>query len=52
MRVPNDKEIAVLPMGEKTPFLCSQEVNEYLLFLEADGKDTYFNISHTTFPPP
>ena len=47
VRVPNDKEIAVLPMGEKTPFLCSKEVNEHLLFLEVDEKDIYFNISHT-----
>ena len=46
-RVPNGMEIAVLPMGEKTPLLGSKEVNGHLLFLEADGKDIYFNISHT-----
>lgn len=47
VRVPNDKDIAVLPMGDKTPFLCSKAVNEHLLFLEVDGRDIYFNISHT-----
>ena len=47
VRRPNDKDIAVLPMGEKTPFLCSKAVNEHLLFLEVDGRDIYFNISHT-----
>ena len=46
-RVPNDKDISVLPVGEKTPFLGSKEVNEHLLFLECEGKDIYFNISHT-----
>jgi len=47
VRVPNDKDIAVLPRGDKTPFLCSKAVNEHLLFLEVDGRDIYFNISHT-----
>ena len=47
VRRPNDKEVAVLPMGDKTPFLCSEAVNEHLLFLEVDGRDIYFNISHT-----
>ena len=47
VRVPNNKEIAVLPMGDKTPYLGSEEVNGHLLFLECDGKDIYFNISHT-----
>ncbi|MCR5487619.1 MAG: hypothetical protein K6F35_08825 [Lachnospiraceae bacterium] len=47
VRVPNDKEIAVLKMGSKTPDLCSKEVNGHLLFLECDGRDIYFNISHT-----
>ena len=45
--MPNDKEVSVLPMGEKTPYLCSEAVNGHLLFLECDGKDIYFNISHT-----
>jgi len=47
VRVPNDRDIAVLPMGDKTPFLGSKAVNEHLLFLEVDGRDIYFNISHT-----
>ncbi|WP_026658688.1 hypothetical protein [Butyrivibrio sp. AC2005] len=47
VRVPNDKEVVVLPMGDKTPYLGSKEVNGHLLFLECDGKDIYFNISHT-----
>lgn len=47
VRVPNDKEVAVLEMGNKTPYLCSKEVNGHLLFLECDGRDIYFNISHT-----
>ena len=47
VRVPNDKEVVVLPIGDKTPYLGSKEVNGHLLFLECDGKDIYFNISHT-----
>ncbi len=45
--VPNDKEVAVLPMGSRTPDLGSKEVNGHLLFLECDGQDIYFNISHS-----
>ena len=47
VRIPNDKEIAVLKMGSRTPDLCSEEVNGHLLFLECDGRDIFFNISHT-----
>ena len=47
VRVPNSKEVSVLPVGDKTPYLGSKEVNEHLLFLECEGKDIYFNISHT-----
>ncbi len=45
--VPNDKEVVVLQIGSRTPNLCSEEVNGHLLFLECDGRDIYFNISHS-----
>nr|MCR5604963.1 hypothetical protein [Lachnospiraceae bacterium] len=47
VRVPNDKEVVVLQMGRTTPNLGSEEVNGHLLFLECDGRDIYFNISHS-----
>ncbi|MBR0420355.1 MAG: hypothetical protein IJI66_14430 [Erysipelotrichaceae bacterium] len=47
VRVHNDKEVVVLPVQEKTPNLGSREVKEHLLFLECEGKDIYFNISHS-----
>ena len=47
IRVPNDKEVEVLPLSDKTPRFCSKEVNEHLLFLEYEGRDIYLNVSHT-----
>ena len=44
--IPNDNPVAVLPVAEKPRFACSNEVNKHLLFVEYDGKDLYFNISH------
>ena len=45
--LPNDKPVAVLPIAEKPRSVCSEEVNKHLLFVEYDGKDLYFNISHS-----
>ena len=44
--VPNAREAVVLPVSPKTPKLCSEEVNRHLLFVEYEGRDIYFNISH------
>lgn len=44
---PNLKRVAVLPLAKKTRLFCSNEVNEHLLFLEVDGRDIFFNISHS-----
>ena len=45
--LPNDRPVAVLPSSEKIRFVCSDEVNDHLLFVEFEGKDIYFNISHS-----
>lgn len=44
---PNLKRVAVLPLAKKARLFCSNEVNDHLLFLEVDGRDIYFTISHT-----
>lgn len=45
--VPNKKEVVVLPTGRKIPRLCSRRVNGHLLYVDCEGRDIYFNISHT-----
>ena len=44
---PNDAEIAVIETSEKNPDLCSEEINEHLLYVDTEDKDIYFNISHS-----
>lgn len=44
---PNNAEIAVIETSEKNPDLCSEEINEHLLYVDTEGKDIYFNISHS-----
>lgn len=43
----NTAPIAVLPVARKPRMLGSKEVNEHLFFVEYEGKDIYFNISHS-----
>ena len=45
--LPNDKPVAVLPLTAMPRFACSDEVNDHMLFVEFDGADIYFNISHS-----
>ena len=45
--IPNTREVAVLPTSDKLPLLCSEEVNRHLLFVDWEGRDIYFNISHS-----
>lgn len=44
--LPNHKEVAVLPVSEKCPKLATKKVNGHLLFVECEGKDIFFHISH------
>lgn len=44
---PNEKAVVVLKMSDKLPALCTPEINQHLLYVDCDGKDIYFNISHT-----
>ncbi len=45
--LPNPREIVVLPTRPNLPDLCTEEVNEHLLYLDTEGKDIYVNISHS-----
>ncbi len=45
--VPNPEPVAVLPVTKKVRNLCSKEVNEHLLFVEYEGRDIFFYISHS-----
>ena len=45
--IPNSREVVVLPTSSKLPRLGSDEVNRHLLFVDAEGRDIYFNISHS-----
>lgn len=44
---PNTAPVVVLPPKKKVRKLGSKEINEHLLFVEYQGKDIYFNISHS-----
>jgi len=43
----NPRKIVVLPTRETLPDLCTEEINEHLLYLDTEGRDIYFNISHS-----
>ena len=45
--LPNDAEIAVLPVEGKTRDLGSKEVNYHLCFIEYEEQVIYFNMSHS-----
>lgn len=45
--IPNSREVVVLPTSSKPPKLGSEEVNRHLLFVDTEGRDIYFNISHS-----
>ena len=45
--LPNHKEVVVLPVLKKCPKLGSRRVNGHLLFVECEGKDSYFHMSHS-----
>lgn len=44
--IPNTREVTVIPTTGSLPLLCSDEVNRHLLFVDCEGRDIYFNISH------
>ena len=45
--IPNSRPIVVLRTSKRLPRLCSKRVNHHLLFLDCEGYDIYFNISHS-----
>lgn len=45
--IPNPREVVVLPTSKKLPNLCTDEVNRHLLYVDCEGRDIYFNISHS-----
>ena len=45
--IPNEREVVVIPTAIPLPDLCTDEVNRHLLFLDTDGENIYFNISHS-----
>lgn len=44
--IDNDRPFVVLPYEKKTRYFNTEETNNHLAFVEADGKDIYFNICH------
>ena len=44
---PNHKEVVVLPVLKKCPMLGTRRVNGHLLFVECEGRDIYFHMSHS-----
>ena len=45
--IPNEREVVVLQTPAKLPELGSDEVNCHLLYVDTEGRDIYFNISHS-----
>ena len=43
---PNDKEVVVIRTPKKPLGLGSSDTNDYLLYVDCEGRDIYFNISH------
>ncbi len=43
---PNPEDVVVLKTSPKNPDFCTEAVGYHLLFLDCEGKDIYFNISH------
>ena len=44
---PNHKEVVVLPVLKKCPKAGSRRVNGHLLFVECEGNDIFFHMSHS-----
>lgn len=44
---PNHKEVVVLPVLKKRPKLGTRRVNGHLLFVECEGNDIFFHMSHS-----
>ncbi|MBR2524760.1 MAG: hypothetical protein IKE53_10050 [Clostridiales bacterium] len=44
---PNDNKIVVMPTSDRLPLIGSSDINGHLLYVDCDGKDIFFNISHT-----
>ncbi len=44
---PNDNKIVVMPTSDSLPLIGSSDINGHLLYVDCDGKDIFFNISHT-----
>ena len=45
--IPNRRDVTVMKTPEKPPFLGTEEVNRHLLYVDCEGRDIYFNISHS-----
>lgn len=45
--LPNDAPITVIQTSTRNPELCSEEVGGHLLYVDTEGSDIYFNISHS-----
>jgi hypothetical protein len=45
--IPNKRPVVVIPTTNKLPDLCTEDVNRHLLFLDCEGRDIFFNISHS-----
>ena len=45
--IPNTRDVVVIPTCDKLPLLCSDEVNRHLVYADCEGRDIFFNISHS-----
>ena len=43
----NHEPVAVFPTRRKAPAVGSEEVNRHMLYVDTEGKDIYFTISHS-----
>lgn len=43
----NVEPVAVFPTRKKAPAIGSEEVNRHILYVDTEGRDIYFTISHT-----
>ncbi len=44
---PNSREVVVIPTAKHIPDLGSDEVNKHLIYVDCEGRDIFFNISHS-----
>ncbi len=45
--LPNDEKVVVIKTSANMPNLGEEKVNRHLVFLDYEGRDIYFNISHS-----